>query len=134
MMEWKTKEFVIQFIEERIIILKQKDATRITKEGAVECAEKMVELCDINANSKAVVFHVGSLYMKKDVMRVFSDRPAHESVICTAMVSPSFLAKNIASIILKMRARFLADDIQIQIFGTETEAIEWVRSVLSTKA
>ncbi|CAA6820655.1 MAG: Unknown protein [uncultured Aureispira sp.] len=132
-MEFETKEFTIRFLDERIIVLEQKKSIgRMTKEGAIECAEKMIDLCNSNANSKVIVFHVGSLYIKKDVMRVFSDQPAHESVICTALVSPSFLAKNIASIILKMRARFVEEDIPTEIFGTEAEAIKWVRTILDS--
>ena len=87
-MEFETKEFTIRFLDERIIVLEQKKSIgRMTKEGAIECAEKMIDLCNSNANSKVIVFHVGSLYIKKDVMRVFSDQPAHESVICIKALS-----------------------------------------------
>ena len=134
-MEWKTTEFVIQFLDERILIMKSKEnLNSATKEGAVECLEKMRELCNSNSNTKAIITHVGSLYVKKEVMRVFSDEPSHKTVTCTALVSPSFLAKNMATIALKMRARFTKDDVSKEVFSTEGEAIEWVRSVLSTKS
>ncbi|CAA6820693.1 MAG: Unknown protein [uncultured Aureispira sp.] len=132
-MEWKTTEFVIQFLDERILIMKSKeDLNRATKEGAVECLKKMMELTNSNTNSKAIITHVGSLYVRKNVMRVFSDEPTHETVRCTALVSPSFIARNMAGVFLKMRARFAANDVPIQIWGTEEEAIEWVRSILDS--
>jgi hypothetical protein len=37
-----------------------------------------------------------------------------------------------AGVFLKMRARFAANDVPIQIWGTEEEAIEWVRSILDS--
>lgn len=133
-MEFETKEFMIRFLEERIIIMKQKESvSRMTKKGAIECTEKMSELCNINANSKAIISYIESLYIKKDVLRVFSEHPTHKDVYATAMISTSFIAKNMASIVLKMRARFVPDDIPMQIFSTEAEAIEWVHSILDSK-
>lgn len=134
-MELKTKEFVIRFLEERIIVLEQKEnVVRMTKEGAHECLAKMVELCDMNDHPKAIVFYVRSLYIKKDAMRVFTETPNHETMTCIGLISTSFIAKNVANMILKMRARFVTDDILSGIFSTETAAIEWVRSILSTKS
>jgi len=134
-MEYNLKEFIISFLEERIIVLEQKESIdRMSIEGATESVEQMIELCDINDNSKAVVFHIRSLYIKKDVMRVFSSHPTHKKVTCTGLVSPSFLAKNIASMLLKMRARFMEDDIPVKIFSTEKEAIEWVGSILGAES
>lgn len=133
-MEWKTKEFVGSFLEERIIIMKQKkDVPRMTKEGAMECIEKMGKLCDMNDQPKVIVSHVASLYIKKDVLKVFLDNPLPDNLLANGLVSSSFLAKNMASIILKMRERFVKDDIPMQIFSTEAEALEWVRSFLNSK-
>lgn len=133
-MEFETTEFIIRFLEERIIVMKQKESVpRMTKEGAIECTEKMTELCNMNANSKAIVSYVASLYIKKDILRVFSEHPTHKDVYATAMISNSFIAKNMASIILKMRARFMPNDIPMQVFSTEAEALEWVRLILSDK-
>ncbi|CAA6820663.1 MAG: Unknown protein [uncultured Aureispira sp.] len=132
-MEFETKEFTIRFLDERIIIMKQKErVSRMTKEGAIECTEKMSELCNSNANSKAIISYIESLYIKKDVLKVFSEHPTHKDVYATAMISTSFIAKNMASIVLKMRARFAPDDIPMQIFNTEAAAIKWVYSILDS--
>ena len=94
-MEWETKEFVVSFLEERIIVTKQRDSvSRLTREGAIECTEKMSELCNINDNFKAIISHIESLYIKKDVLRVFSEHPTHKDVLATAMISSSFAIVN----------------------------------------
>jgi len=135
-MEYTTTEFEIKFLEERIIVLKQKeDLDRITKEGAVECVEKMMALCDMHDDPKAVLFYVKSLYIKKDAMRVFSESPNHKTAVCAGLITSSFLAKNVANMLLKMRARFIkGDDIPAQIFNTKPEAMKWVNSILASKA
>ncbi|CAA6820673.1 MAG: Unknown protein [uncultured Aureispira sp.] len=132
-MEFETKEFMVRFLDERILIMKLKDSfKRVTKEGMIDCLEKMKELTDSNANSKAVIAHIVSLYVKKDVMRVFSDEPPHEAVRCSALVSASFIARNMAGIFLKMRKRFIPNDIPMQIFNTEEAALKWVYSILDS--
>ncbi|CAA6820683.1 MAG: Unknown protein [uncultured Aureispira sp.] len=132
-MEFETKEFVIQFLDERILIMKPKENLKsATKEGAVECLEKMKELTNSNTNSKAIITHVASLYIKKDAMRVFSDEPTHEDMRCSAIVSTSFIARNMAGIFLRMRKRFIPNDIPMQIFNTEEAALKWVYSILDS--
>lgn len=134
MMEWKTKEFIIKVLEEDIIVMRQKDdVPRLTKEGATECIEKMGEICNQDHKPKVMVSHVASLYIKKDVLKVFMDNPIPKNVCANGLVSSSFLAKNMAGIILKMRERFVKDDIPMKIFSTEAEAIEWVRPFLNSK-
>ncbi|CAA6820644.1 MAG: Unknown protein [uncultured Aureispira sp.] len=132
-MELEIKEFTIRFLEERIIVLaQQENVVRMTKEGAEECLEKMFELCEINDKTKAIIFHVKSLYIKKDVLRAFSETENHKTMAGVAMISTSFIAKNVANILLKMRARFVEEDIPTEIFGTEAEAIKWVRTILDS--
>ena len=133
-MEWITKEFIISLLEGNIIVVKQKDdALRLTKEGALGCVEKIMELCKVDDKPKVMVAYVASLYINKEVLKVFIDNPIPENVYANGLISTSFLAKNMANIILKMRERFVKDDIPTKIFSTEAEAIEWVRSFLNPK-
>jgi hypothetical protein len=133
-MEYIIKEFIISLLEEDIIIVRQKDdVPRMTKEGAIGCVEKIIELCKIDDKPKVMVSYVASLYINKDVLKVFIDNPIPENVCANGLISSSFLAKNMAGIILKMRTRFVKDDIPTKIFSTEAEAIEWVRPFLNIK-
>lgn len=134
-MEWNIKEFIINLVEEDILIVRQKDAvSRLTKEGAVECVEKIIELCKIDDRPKVMITYVASLYINKEVLKVFIDNPIPENVCANGMISFSFLAKNMASIILKMRTRFVKNDVPTKIFSTEEAALEWGRSFLSPKS
>lgn len=135
MVEWKIKEFIIKVLEKDIIVMRQRDGVpRMTKEGATECIEKMGEICDQDDKPKVMVSHVASLYIKKEVLKVFVDNPMPDNLLANGLVSSSFLARNMASIILKMRERFVKDDIPMKIFSTEAEAIEWVRPFLNSKS
>lgn len=134
-MECETKEFVIRFLEERIVIMKQKESVpKMTKEGAIECLKKIGEIFKMNDNAKAMIFHVESYYIKKNTLRLFSNHPPDRKLVCTAIVSTSFLAQNMAEIVLKMRERMEIDQTPQQVFETEAEAIEWVQSMLDSRS
>lgn len=82
-----------------------------------------------NGKTTAVLVHISTSYVKKSVLKAYSD--LDYGIIATALVVNSYASKLIGNLFLTLVLRFSSKQVPTKIFMDKEKAIKWLEGLLA---
>lgn len=126
-MEYKTKELNIIAHPNRILELSSSEESG--GQFTLEEVENNLAMLRKAANNQkvATLVHVSSTYVKKDILKKYSDL---DYVLFTGLIVNSYASKLVGNIFISVILRFNSKQTPTKLFTEREEAIKWLSKQL----